>query len=458
MKTTTRTICTILCGALLAVSLSGCGQEDASVPVTTAKVKATDTLSASEYSATVRDTLTRAVIPNISGKVVQVHAELGQQVKAGDVLMELDTADALLSLKQARAGLVSAQANYNKISSSGVKQSESQARQALESAQSEVRDATDNYNTVKDQFDRGVATAPAQAAYDAAKSEYDRIAFMVSIGEESEYSLTTAQGNLNTAAAQLDTAKTSAQNSLTNAETRLRNAQSAQRTAQENYTLTVNALNPENVKAAKASIESSQVAVEIAQKRIDDSVIRAPIDGVIAAVNVKPGDMAAQQAAAFEIYGNQTMEVEVSVTESAAAKLAAGSAAQITITASGEVREGSVATLSPSADPATGTFTVKVAFADSTGLRDGMNATVRFSAPPSDQVFVPLKSLIDEGGAQVVYAVRGGSAARVEVTPGDTRGAYIAVSGLAPEDEVIVQGADRVGDGAAVHIVSNVNG
>lgn len=443
---------------LLAGVLTGCGTTDA-LSVTTVKVKSADTLAVTDYSGTVYAATSMAVIPNISGKVSSVSVALGQEVRAGDTLMVLDTADAVLSLKQAQASYDSAQANYEKIATAGSKQTESQTRQALTAAQNEQRDAQTNYATVKSQYDSGASIAPAQAAYDSAKSEYDRIAFLVSVGEESEYSLQNALNTVNTASAQLETAKASSQTAMNSADSRLKNAQSALNTAQENYNLTVSSINPENTKAAKASAEGAKVAVEIAQKRLDDCTVKAPIDGIVSAVNVKAGDVASQQVEAFHVLGQSGgMKVEANVTESAAAKLSPGMNATVTLAGNGELREGTVSEISPMADTKNGMYLVRVMLADTDGLKDGMQATVRFAGNDDGSVLVPQKSILEQDGKSLVYVVRNGKTAATEVVPGNVQGAYIAVAGLTVGDEVVLQGAEKAAEGDSVRIVSNVNG
>ena len=458
MKSMQKMLFAALCVALMAGMLAGCG-ESSLRSVTTVKVKSADILATSDYSGTVHAATSMAVIPNVSGKVATVNVTLGQTVKAGDELMTLDTADAALSLKQAEASFVSARANYEKVSQAGSKQAETQARQSLIAAQNELRDAQANYELMKSQYDSGSSVAPAQAAYDSAKSEVDRISLLVSLGEESEYSLQNAQNALSTAGAQLQNAKASAQTAMNSADSRLQNAQSAFNTAQENYNLTVSSVNPGNIKAAKASMESAEVSVEVAQKRLDDCTVKSPIDGTIGAVNVKAGDMAGQQSEAFHVLGTQTgMSVEANVTESAAAKLTKGMTATVTLTGTGETRAATVSEIAPMADAKTGMYLVKVLFSDTEGLRDGMLATVRFSGNGDGSVLVPQKSLLSQDGKHFVYVVQNGKAMQTEVGQGAVQGAYVCVVGLEVGTEVILQGADKVTEGESVRVVANTNG
>ena len=447
-----------LCAAMLVLSLTACSGSDDRLSVTTAKVKSTDALTAADYTGTVHAAQSVAIIPSVSAKVASVAVVLGQQVKAGDVLMQLDTSDAALGLKQAQAGLDTANANYEKISSAASKQAVVQAQQALAAAQNEMRDANTNYSLVKKQFDQKTAVAPAQAAYDKAKADYDRAKLMLSTGAASQYDVNNAQNAMNAASAQLESAKASAQTSMNAADSRQKNAQNSLNTAQENYNLTVGSLNPENVKAAQASVDSAEVAVEVARKRISDSTVKSPIAGTVGAVSVKAGDLAVQQAPSFQIVGDTGMEVTVNVTETMIRKLAVGSKASVVISATGEKFDGSVTEMATMATAQTGMFTVKVGIGSADGLKDGMQADVNFSGDGNTgTVLVPAKSVLNRDGKSVVFAARNGKAVQVDVTVGETQGAYVEVKGPGKDDEVLVQGANKAKNGVDLHIVSNTN-
>ena len=54
-----------------------------------------------------------SVVPKTSGTVKKLYIGLGDTVKAGDILFEIDDTEARLQVQQAQASLESAQANYD---------------------------------------------------------------------------------------------------------------------------------------------------------------------------------------------------------------------------------------------------------------------------------------------------------------------------------------------------------
>jgi len=86
----------------------------------------TDSAAAPEptasYTSSIEANDQISVLPDVSGKVTSVHFKVGQTVKAGDALFEIDSSDLALQVKQATAGLAplsvaskEATANYNRM-------------------------------------------------------------------------------------------------------------------------------------------------------------------------------------------------------------------------------------------------------------------------------------------------------------------------------------------------------
>jgi RND family efflux transporter MFP subunit len=321
-----------------------------------------------------------------------------------------------------------------------------------------MHDAAANYSLIKKQYDQNLTTAPAQAVYDKAKSDYDKTKLMVFSGAASQNDLKNAQSALNSAAAQLESAKASAQNALNTADTRRKNAANVLETAQQNYALTQETINPDNLAVAKAGVDSASAALQIAQKRISDSTVRAPIDGTVGAVNVKEGDLAVPQNPSFQILGESGMEMTVNVTETVVQKLSVGTKASVYLAASGEKVDGTVTEVTAMALAQSGMFPVKLSIQKKDSLKDGMQASVHFDpADNSGIVLVPARSVLNRDGKSIVFTVREGKAAQTEVTVAEKRGAYVSVKGLGTGDEVIVQGVNKAKDGIILHIVSNTN-
>jgi RND family efflux transporter MFP subunit len=127
----------------------------------------------------------------------------------------------------------------------------------------------------------------------------------------------------------------------------------------------------------------------------------------------------------------------------------------------GEVLQGRITRISPSADPNSRVFEVEAALPNPDGrMKVGMLATLRLGDDAPDAgVFVPLASVVRPAGDSTGYAVyvvrdSAGPKARLRrVSLGEVSGNLIAVrDGLAQGDKVIVRGATIVADGQAVRV------
>lgn len=446
-----------LCAVLTLAVLTGCSSPETSITV--AKVKTGAYLGDSTYDGKISASKSIVIIPSASGKVTSVKVDIGTPVKTGEVLFTIDDTAARLMLKQSQASLNSANANYSKIVGASNPQAESQAKQALERAENELRDAQNSYSNTKSQYESNSLVTPAQANYDNAKSNYDRLAFLVQSGDESQYTLDTAKSSLDTALSQLESAKSQSKSAMDSADSRLNNAKAALSAAKETYSLTVASMNPENAKVAKAQVESAQAALDIAQKNLNDTVLKAPIDGNIASKAIKFGDMVSPQSSAMTIINPSSMEMLIQVSDSYIDDILSSIGkleAQVLVSATGETVRGTVSAASPGADPETGLYSVKISFLNENNkLKDGMLASARLVEEGSSQdMLVPQKSIITEDGKTYVYIVNDVKLVKTEVTTGEVKNKYITVTGLKNTDSVVVEGADKVTDSGKFRILS----
>ena len=151
-----------LLGLLLALAtgLSGCSRE----PAEAEPVRAVRTLQLSpesagrrfEFAAEVRARTESRLGFRVGGKIARRDVDLGDPVKAGQVLAQLDPRDLVLGREGARAALNSAQASYNLAAADYKRYQELLAQGFISAAELERRDT---------------ALKSAQAAFDQARAE-----------------------------------------------------------------------------------------------------------------------------------------------------------------------------------------------------------------------------------------------------------------------------------------------
>ncbi|MCU4589341.1 MULTISPECIES: HlyD family secretion protein [Acinetobacter] len=236
----------------------------------------------------------------VSGQVAKVLVTDTAQVKQGDILVEIDNRDATIALTQAKAELAKAKRQYQ----------QSSANSSSLSSQVIVRD--DEINSAKAQV------AKAQADVDKAKQDYDRRASLAATGAISKEELTSAQSALHTAQANLNVAQAG-----------LSQAESNRKAAMSNLAAN-DALIKGTDEDTLPDVLVAQAKVEQAQLDLDRTVIRTPVDGVVARRNIQVGQRVAPGTVMMSVVPISQLYVDANFKESQLAKVRVGQTAILT--------------------------------------------------------------------------------------------------------------------------------
>jgi RND family efflux transporter MFP subunit len=222
-----------------------------------------------------------------------------------------------------------------------------------------------------------------------------------------------------------------------------------------------------NVAAMRAAIVAAQANARSAEVALDQTLIRAPFDGVILTKNANVGDNITPFSSAAESKGAvvtladmDTLEVEADVSESSLAKISVGQPVEIQLDAFPNLRlAGVVARMVPTVDRSKATLMVKVRFVerDPRVLPD-MSARVAFLSRPlgagerQPLPAIPAAALARRDGRQVAFVVSDGVLHALPVTTGRRIGELVAVGGLSAGDKVVLRPTERLADGMAVQV------
>lgn len=94
-----------------------------------------------------------------TGTISQVNVQVGDKVHQGQVLMQLDESSALATIQQAKAGVVTAQANYDKTANGSSSQQVAVQQAAVQSATVALQSAQTAYTNTVSQQQTAVANA-----------------------------------------------------------------------------------------------------------------------------------------------------------------------------------------------------------------------------------------------------------------------------------------------------------
>ena len=213
-----------------------------------------------------------------------------------------------------------------------------------------------------------------------------------------------------------------------------------------------------SIAQARSQVAQAQAGLQQARNQLNNSVIKAPINGVVGSLNLSLGEMARPGMAALVISDMSALELEVFVSESDISHIIPGSEVQVMIQAASEqFYAGRVEHIGSVADPARRNFPVKITLANPGGvIRSGMFGEVRiFSQTRTGVLSVPIAAVIPRGGQQVVFVHEDNRARQLEVETGMVNTEYVEIiRGLEPGQQVITRGNTLLNDGSLIRVIS----
>jgi multidrug efflux pump subunit AcrA (membrane-fusion protein) len=355
----------------------------------------------------------------VAGRVLATPVNVGDFVKHGQVVCELDHRDAQLRLDQARAALDQATA--------GVRQS--QSRIGLS------ENGKFDPNAVPEVAAARAAYESAQAQARLAGADAKRYENLVSSGDVSRSAFEKAHTQQETADAQANAAKQQYEAALNNAR-----------------------MSYGAVENSQASLEGVRAQLAQAEKALADTTIRAPFDGYITARPVAAGEYVALTNKIATIVRIGTMKLELQTPEQQAGRAKLGMAVVARVAAYPDRDfNGTITAINQSVDPNSRIFILEAKFSNPKGeLRPGMFSTAHVMLPGGETAtFVPRNAVIRDKTTDSfqVFTIEDQKAHLRVVVTGDAEGDQIRImSGLNPNETVATSHQSELYDGAPVQV------
>ena len=190
---------------------------------------------------------------------------------------------------------------------------------------------------------------------------------------------------------------------------------------------------------------------------MENTKVRAEIDGTIGSLNISKGSTVSTQTEAMTITSLDQIKVSFSVSEDVINRISTGSTVYVTLSAiSDEPYETVISNISPTADSQTKLYTVEAYLPnDNHEIKPGMFASIRLALDQKeDTISVPLNTVIETGGEKYVFVVDENNIAhKTIVETGIKNDESIEItSGLNMGDVVVTTGQDFLSDGSTVSI------
>ncbi len=424
------------------------------------------------------------VIPKYSGTVQQTFKEVGEKVKAGDTLLQLDTTPIMNQIKTQEASLAQAKAGVSQANT-GVEQANTgikkatkgvdQANAGLESVK--INSATTENGTNQQtllQYQTASENATntynsAQLTQQQAQRDYDNTKTLYEAGVSSKFALNAAGATLdkaNTAMASaqttLDTAQknldlyanvlsrqsvASANANIKNAEVGVDSAESSVESARASLDTATAA-----VQSAKAAVNTSQTQLENLKSQVKEYTVTSPIDGVIISKNVVLGAMATQTPV-YTVANIDQVTITMSVPKNEINKLTLGGKAEVFYADQSSVLT-QITALSNSANAAN-LYMVQVTVENKdNAFKAGMDAKVVFIEKQDKSIVVPFDSVVSSGKDNYVFVDENNIAKKIPVKVLGKNADEIAIEpiegSLSDDAQVVTHNANMLKDGDSI--------
>lgn len=203
------------------------------------------------------------------------------------------------------------------------------------------------------------------------------------------------------------------------------------------------------VDAAPTQIEERRLALEVARRQLEETMLRAPFAGVVADVLVEEGNAVGERAGVVRLVDLSGYKVNVTVDESDVVHVRPGQEVTVRVRRAPQLalpgRVSRVAVLPSSAEsvvlfPVEVVIDMEQAAAAASVLQPGLTVEVEIVVERAENVLVvPLASIVEMGGQSLVTRVRpDGTQENVPVVTGLSDGLRVEIrSGLEEGDEII---------------------
>ncbi|MGL4791014.1 MAG: efflux RND transporter periplasmic adaptor subunit [Anaerotignaceae bacterium] len=348
-----------------------------------------------------------SVVSQVSGTVKKVNFKVGDTVKAGDILFEIDDTDSRIQVNQAQASLTSAEANYQMNAVTSVDTQIKQIENNIESLELQLADLLKDLEQKQSLYEIGAGT----------KNEIDTI-----------------QSSIDSLELQIKTEK-------------------------DNLEKNKNEIAQATIGTAQAQITQAEASLESATVQLDRTKVRAEVGGVISERNINVGDTVSQQATAMTIVNINNVKVTLNVSDEVINRIKIGGKVNVTLSAiPNETFIGTIDTIAPVADSQTMLYKIEASLDNSNGeIKAGMFASVQLVLEERQEVAsLPLNAVIEKNDEKYVFVVDENNVAqKTIVETGIKNDKNIEIlSGVENGQQVVVVGQDFISHGTSVNITA----
>jgi multidrug resistance efflux pump len=345
------------------------------------------------------------LFPKVSGYLERIYVNLGDPVKQGQTIAQIDRTDYLQKVREIEARVAQAKANLKEIEAGARAEELRQAEEAVRSARSRFENSKLHKERMEALYKRQVIS----------KKEWD----------VSEMELTVAEAQLTS--------------------------------SMENLKLLKQGARQEVREASQAKLKEMEAILSQERIRLQHTQVVAPFSGEISRKYVDAGALVSPSTPIANIVNTETLKVTAHVLEKDIPHIKTGIKAKIrTESFPGKIFEGKIARISSALDPATRTLQAEIEIPNSERLlKPSMFARIEVVlVEKSRALLIPRYAIVLTDGSKAIFILKGNQAIRRPVVTGYEQDQYVEIlEGASEGDQVIVKGQELIKDRSTVRVI-----
>ncbi|HWP51146.1 MAG TPA: HlyD family efflux transporter periplasmic adaptor subunit [Clostridia bacterium] len=443
----------IVCASLALMGTVGCSgntvavSEASAIRVHTQQPIRDNIVQTAEFTGRVMPDDSISVYGKASGTVLKTYFEVGDTVKEGQLLYELDPTDYQIALEQSK---IAYELTLNNIGSA-----ESGSGNAMTELQyqTNITNAQNAYETARAALELKVEDDFSMSDYKKARKKYKdaKDAWDQNANDETWSAYVAAEKAYNTELDQYG--NRSLYNSYYVA---FETAYDAYESALKAYDIYKGITSGENNTAYDLQRQQAKLAYDSAQQTLDNLKVYAPIGGVIEQKNVTNNGQYSPSGAGYVVSNKEVLVVNFSVAADIATAMSIGD--EVTIESGRSTYKAVITEIGTMINSSSGLFPIKARLVDQISLLSGVSVKlIAQTAKSQSSIIIPLSAVYYDNGSAYVYLATDNVAIKAPVVIGIISGDNAEVlSGLDDTAQVITTWNPNMADGVAVEVNEEV--
>lgn len=345
------------------------------------------------------------LFPKVSGYLERMSVNLGDSVRQGQVIAQIDRTEFLYKVKEVEAKVAQAKANLAEIEAGTRTEEVRQVEEAVKQAQSRFENARLHRERMEALYQRQIIS----------KKDFDNA--------DTEYTVAEAQLEAN----------------------------------QQHLKMLREGARQEVREASQAKLKEMEALLAQEQTRLQNAMIIAPFSGEIIRRYVDAGALVSSSTPLVTLVHTETLKVVANVLEKDISLIRPGMKAKIQTEAYPErVFEGKVVRINSALELATRTLQAEIHVPNPSHLlKPGMFSRIEMALSEKPGTLTVLReALIEEGGKRSVFVVEGNQALQRPIVTGIEQDQWVEVlEGLREGDRVIIKGQGSIKDRSTVRVI-----